>query len=124
MTSILRQAGGEAITVGWDRPSPFPPSPRFSHHTPPRTLNFDFIKLQEHLQPGGNACIMLREATSFDEARSSSAWNSTGKRGKTNEQEKRRRRGVGMERKRAERRRGKEIRETSREFIALADKAN
>lgn len=88
MTSILRQAGGEAITVGWDRPSPlrFPPSPRFSHHTPPRTLNFDFIKLQEHLQPGGNACIMFREATSFDEARSCSARNSTGERRKKKKQ--------------------------------------
>ena len=57
-------------------------------HTHPRTLNFDFIKLQEHLQPGGNACIMLREATSFDEARSCSAWNSTGKRRKKRERER------------------------------------
>lgn len=60
MTSILRQARGRSNHRRLGSTIPGSPSPAIlTPHTPPRTLNFDFIKLQEHLQPGGNACIML-----------------------------------------------------------------
>lgn len=68
MTSILRQTGGEAITVGGVRPPPSPtpsPPPRLvpvpailALHT--RTLNFDFvgIKASNVSQVGGRPCFV------------------------------------------------------------------
>lgn len=57
MTSILRQAGGEAITVGGVRP---PPSALaiLALHT--RTLNFDFVGIK-----AGNVSQVGRRAAMF-----------------------------------------------------------
>lgn len=69
MTSILRQAGGEAITVGGVRPPPSPASRLASAlailalHT--RTLNFDFVGIkagnvsQVGRQAGGHVSYMF-----------------------------------------------------------------
>lgn len=70
MTSILRQTGGEAITVGGVRPppspTPSPPPPRLvpvpailALHT--RTLNFDFVGIKaSNVSQVGRRAAMFR----------------------------------------------------------------
>ena len=62
---------GSTIPVSTTLPAILTPHPRGLW-----TLTLSNYRSTFH--PGGNACIMLREAASFDEARSCLAWNSTG----------------------------------------------
>lgn len=127
MTSILRQAGGEAITVGWDRPSPFSTLPAILTPHPRGLWTLTLSNYRSTFHPGGNACIMLREATSFDEARSCLAWNSTGgeknfekkeeKKKKKEREKMKRKKGEREERKGGEERRAKRLHH--REFNAI-----
>ena len=86
---------GSTIPVSTTLPAILTPHPRGLW-----TLTLSNYRSTFH--PGGNACIMLREAASFDEARSCLAWNSTGGE-KTLKKEKKKKERKGKRKKKRER---------------------